>query len=100
MDEWGTWTMYGEAAWGEMYARSAWSLLVSVVAAILIRGSRAAAISPRRGRSATGTAPVPPEEDPTARHTADAVKRTSTGVPGRRSRACPSRHNHSHSPRR
>ena len=43
---------------------------LSVRPAILESGSRAAAISPRRGRSATGTAPVPTEEDPATRHTA------------------------------
>ena len=63
-------------------------------------GSRAAAVSPQGGRSATGTAPVPLEEDPTTRHTADVVKRTSTGVPGRRSRACLSSSSHPGSSRR
>jgi len=57
-------------------------------------GSRAAAVSPRGGRSATGTAPVPPEEDPATRHTADVVKRTSAGVPRRESGPCLSRRDH------
>ena len=41
----------------------------------------------------TGAAPVPPEEDPAARHTADAVKRTSIGVLLEGGRACPSSQN-------
>ena len=55
---------------------------LQVLSAILISESMAAAISPRRGRSATGTAPVPPRRDPAGRHTVAEVKRTSTGFLG------------------
>jgi hypothetical protein len=55
---------------------------LQVLSAILISESMAATISPRRGRSATGTAAVPPEERPgRTAHFAE-VKRTSTGFLG------------------